>query len=124
MVADVILARTSLYISERKSPTCQVRISIVDYTVSLLNLRGVASSLVLTADLGFDPAEHIIYEGVLSDLPVGHLQSGESREVETPLCFLSYGRFELAAEVRALDLSYAESRAGFGHLVVDVLETE
>ncbi|KAF8894639.1 TRAPP II complex [Infundibulicybe gibba] len=49
----------------------------------------------------FDPPEHVIHEGVLSDLSVGRLGSGESRTLETALCFLANGRIELGAVVRA-----------------------
>lgn len=59
------------------------------------------------------PSEHLIYEGVLSHIPVGNLQPGQSLELETPLCFLSLGRFELRAEVRHAD---TVKRAGAGLL--------
>jgi hypothetical protein len=69
-----------------------------------------------------EPSEHIIYEGVLSDLPIGRLESGESREVETPLCFLSYGRFEVLAEIRILGGLRIGSGAGIGQLIAIVQE--
>jgi hypothetical protein len=64
-----------------------------------------------------EPIEHIIYEGILSDVPVGRLERGESREVDITICFLSYGRFEIGAEVQGLGVS---GRAGVGQLTADV----
>jgi hypothetical protein len=71
-------------------------------------------------DLVMEPSEHVVYEGVLADLAVGELNSGECREVETALCFLAHGRFEISAEVRAFQPSRVESRAGVGQLVAIV----
>lgn len=71
-------------------------------------------------DLEMEPSEHVIHEGVLSELAVGRLESGESREVETAVCFLAYGRFEISADVRAFDSPWGDTRAGLGHLVAVV----
>ncbi|KAJ3516627.1 hypothetical protein NLJ89_g1004 [Agrocybe chaxingu] len=62
-----------------------------------------SSPVVFTLDLEANPSEYLIYEGVLTDLPVGRLQSGEFREIVTSLCFLSSGHFELSAQVLTKD---------------------
>lgn len=64
--------------------------------------------------------EHIVYEGVLTDLPVGQLQSGETREIVTCLCFLACGRFEVLAKVRSLGTPETESRVARTHVIAIV----
>ncbi|THH16357.1 hypothetical protein EW146_g4275 [Bondarzewia mesenterica] len=72
--------------------------------------------LVFTLDVLADPSDYLIQEGIVLDIPVGRLSSGDSREVETALCFVSCGRFELTAEVRILGASREEGKVGFGQL--------
>lgn len=55
-----------------------------------------------------DPLEHVLYEGVLRDIPVGRLEEGETSDVSIPICFLSRGRFVLSATVRSSDTKTAE----------------
>jgi len=63
------------------------------------------TSLVFTVDFDFQSSPHVIFEGLLRDVPIGRLESGESREVETGLCFLAYGRFEISAEAKVVGSS-------------------
>jgi trafficking protein particle complex subunit 9 len=69
-----------------------------------------------------EPSEHIIYEGVLSAVPIGRLESGESKEVQLAIFFLSYGRFEISAEARILGATAQDSRVGAAQLKIDVDE--
>lgn len=71
-------------------------------------------------DVTMEPFEHAVHEGVLTDIPVGELKSGETRELEMAVCFLAYGRYEISAEVRAFQPSRLESRAGVGQLIAIV----
>jgi len=71
-------------------------------------------------DLEMEPSEYVIHEDVISDVVVGRLQSGDSREVETAICFLANGRFEISADVRVLE--FRGARAGTGHLIAIVEE--
>ncbi|KAJ7155939.1 TRAPP II complex [Mycena crocata] len=66
--------------------------------VTNLSLR----SLVFTVDFDLQSSKHIIMEGLLRDVPIGRLESGESREIETGLCFLAYGRYEISAEAKVV----------------------
>lgn len=79
------------------------------------------SSLTMALDLFFDPAEHVLSEGVLSNIAVGKLESEETRAVEVPLCFLCVGRFEIGAEVRVMGAP-KDSRAGASRLCISVRE--
>jgi hypothetical protein len=80
----------------------------------------IASCLVFTVDLEVEPAEHVVHEGVLTDLAIGRLEGGESREVEIALCFIAYGYFEIIAQVRAFDASRVDTRVGLGRLIAIV----
>ncbi|KAJ6496720.1 TRAPP II complex [Mycena vitilis] len=76
------------------------------------------TSLVFTVDFDFQSSPDVIFEGLLRDVPIGRLESGESREVETGLCFLSHGRFEISAEAKVVGFA-AESK-GIGRLTAMV----
>jgi len=76
--------------------------------------------LVLVANLSLEPAQHTIYQGVLTDIPMGRLAPGESSETELPVAFLSRGRFDVLAEIRALNVSDGPSPIGRGDLRVAV----
>ncbi|KAH9180692.1 TRAPP II complex [Lactarius sanguifluus] len=78
--------------------------------------------LVLTADITVDPTDHVIQEGVLSDVPIGRLEKGEERELEAPLCFVACGRFRVQVEARAVDGVGREARVGSATLKVVVSE--
>ncbi|KIY43410.1 hypothetical protein FISHEDRAFT_53353 [Fistulina hepatica ATCC 64428] len=58
------------------------------------------SPITCSLDLALSPSEHLIYDGVLSDIMVGELRPDETREVDTALCFLANGGFEISASVR------------------------
>lgn len=65
-----------------------------------------------------DPFDHVLFEGGLLDIPVGHLLSGQSTAVDIAVCFVAVGRFEIGAEVRMLDGS--DERVGVGLMKVTV----
>lgn len=77
-----------------------------------------ASSLILTTNLFCEPLKHVIFQGVLLDIPIGRLDSQESRDIEIPVCFVSCGRFDIRAEVQVFDASQGDRAAGAGRLVV------
>ncbi|KAJ7219315.1 TRAPP II complex [Mycena pura] len=58
------------------------------------------TSLMFTVDLDLQSSPDVIFEGHLREVPVGRLESGESREIETGLCFLAFGRYEISAEAK------------------------
>uniref|UniRef100_A0A8H8CM97 Transport protein particle subunit trs120 n=1 Tax=Psilocybe cubensis TaxID=181762 RepID=A0A8H8CM97_PSICU len=86
----------------------------VELKATVVNLT--PSSLVFTMELEANPSEYIIYEGVLNDLPVGRLESGESREITTSVCFLASGHFEISALVRGFGGATADSRVARAHI--------
>lgn len=77
-------------------------------------------SQIFTVDFVMEPTEHIVYEGIISELAAGRLNAGESREVDIGICFLAYGRFEISAEVRSFGHARSDIRAGIGRLVAIV----
>ncbi|KAF9533009.1 TRAPP II complex [Crepidotus variabilis] len=78
--------------------------------------------VVFTLDLEATPSEHLIYEGIFSELAIGRLQSGESKEISTTLCFLACGRFELSAKARGFGSSETEGRVARTHISAIVTE--
>ncbi|KAF6765224.1 TRAPP II complex [Ephemerocybe angulata] len=85
------------------------------------NLSG--SPVVFTLDLQLDPVESIVYEGILSDIPLGRLEPDEVREFSLGVCFLSKGRFELSGQVRAFGVPHLEARVARTSLVASIVET-
>jgi trafficking protein particle complex subunit 9 len=82
----------------------------------------VVQSLVLTADITVDPADHVLQEGVLSDVPIGRLETGGVHEFETPLCFVACGRFSVQVDARAVDGTARDAKVGSATLKVVVSE--
>ncbi|KAH9009241.1 transport protein Trs120 or TRAPPC9 TRAPP II complex subunit-domain-containing protein [Lactarius pseudohatsudake] len=126
--------RIHLELYRRGSETSEERISVMrtngtyhpaPYQFVYLRVRIANLSfqpLVLTADITVDPADHVIQEGVLSDVPIGRLEKGEERELEAPLCFVACGRFRVQVEARAVDGVVREARVGSATLKVVVSE--
>ncbi|THU80824.1 hypothetical protein K435DRAFT_972612 [Dendrothele bispora CBS 962.96] len=81
------------------------------------------TSLIYTVDIGIDPVEHVIFDGVLNDIAIGRLESNESKEMEMALCFLSYGRFEIVASARCIGSSNMQGQ-GIGRLSAMVSASE
>lgn len=76
--------------------------------------------LVLTVNT--DPPEHIIYDGVLSDIPIGRLESNESRSVDIVICFLAEGQFDVSSQLRIVGVAHEDSAAGIGQVRAIVRE--
>jgi trafficking protein particle complex subunit 9 len=85
---------------------------------------GVVQPLVLTADTTVDPADHVLQEGALSDIPIGRLESGEVRELETPLCFVACGRFHVQVEAWAISSPMSHAKVGSATLKAIVREED
>ncbi|KAI0797912.1 TRAPP II complex [Abortiporus biennis] len=88
--------------------------AFVHFRTRVTNLS--SSQLVLTANMAIEPAQHVVYEGVLSEIPVGRLESGQSAEFELPLTFVASGRFHLESHIRILGSSRERADAGWSHL--------
>ncbi|KAJ2970150.1 hypothetical protein NUW54_g12794 [Trametes sanguinea] len=93
----------------------------VDLRTSITNLS--PSELILTLNLTLEPSDHVVYQGELLDIPVGRLAKGESHEVETPVAFVACGRFDFAAEVRAVARPRESSLVGHGKMRIAVSES-
>ncbi|KAH9951944.1 TRAPP II complex [Amylocystis lapponica] len=74
------------------------------------------SELIFTLNLSLHPSRHMIHQGILTDIPIGRLESGASHEVETPVSFVSCGRFDFRADVHAHGLPGDSSHVGRGQL--------
>jgi len=74
-------------------------------------------------DFEVNPAEYVIFEGVLTDLPVGRLESGQSTEIVTSLCFLTSGQFEISAQVRGFGGTEVDARIARTHITAILKES-
>lgn len=59
-----------------------------------------------------EPLQHVLYEGVLSDISMGRLGSGESFEFDTPVIFISRGRYEISGAI--IDPTHTGNRNRLG----------
>jgi hypothetical protein len=84
--------------------------------------RVLVQPLVLTVDIVVDPADHAIHEGAPSGTPVGRLESGAERELETPLCFVTCGEFHVHVAARAINAAAREAKVGSATLKAVVRE--
>jgi hypothetical protein len=75
-------------------------------------INSLASAIPLSLTLDLEPSDSLIYEGVISDIPVGRLDEGMTRVIELPICFLTNGHFELTAQAQAVGLDIKSVKAG------------
>jgi hypothetical protein len=80
-------------------------------------INSLASALPLSLTLDLEPSDCLIYEGVISDIPIGRLDEGMTRLIELPICFLTNGHFELTAQVRAVGLDIKPAKVGITAVV-------
>ncbi|KAI0079931.1 Trs120-domain-containing protein [Panus rudis PR-1116 ss-1] len=92
--------------------------SFVYFRVQVTNLS--PASLVLLLDFHLEPMRYTLYEGVPTDIPLGRLKPGSSKEIEIPVAFISSGRFEITAIVRTLDQPKDRGKVGQGQLHISV----
>ena len=59
---------------------------------------------------------------MLSDVPIGRVETGEVRELEVPLCFVACGRFRVQVEARAVDGAVRDAKVGSATLNAVVSE--
>lgn len=83
-----------------------------------------ASTLALMLNLSTSPEEHVLVQGSLTDITVGRVESGQSRVVEVPLCFLSLGHFGIAVEARRLGIMGEQRQTGVANLWAIVKEDD
>jgi len=89
-----------------------------EFLVLRMRIRNISpASLVFTADMFFEPEKYVIYQGILQGIPLGEVQSGETKELEVAICFVSCGRFELRSQVEILNAPRGEL-AGSGRVTV------
>ncbi|KAF8636691.1 hypothetical protein AX17_003496 [Amanita inopinata Kibby_2008] len=74
---------------------------------------------VFSMDLKLEPSEHVLYQGILENIPVGRLEPNESREIDTGICFLTYGHFQVLAEVRSAG-AHGDGKTGVASLKVNL----
>ncbi|KAG6376171.1 TRAPP II complex [Boletus reticuloceps] len=82
------------------------------------------SPLAMMLDVSTSPEEHVLLQGSLTDIALGRVESGQSRIVEVPLCFLSVGYFEIAVEARQLGVAGEKRRTGVARLWARVKEND
>jgi len=79
-----------------------------------------ALSLPLCLSLDLEPNDCLIYEGIITDIPIGSLTQGSSRDITIPVCFLTDGQFEIMARVRPVGLEYLDTKPAKAQLVAAV----
>lgn len=73
----------------------------------------------MTMSFSISPSEYVLYDGVLSDIPVGQVEVGEEKDIEFGLCFVSEGRFDIGVQAWVVDGDAdEEAKAGEGKLRV------
>lgn len=77
---------------------------------------------MLALSLALSPADYVLNEGILSDIPLGRIESGATGSIEMGLCFVACGLFNIVAEARCITghQSYGFERAGMGELRISV----
>ncbi|KXN89239.1 hypothetical protein AN958_05993 [Leucoagaricus sp. SymC.cos] len=80
----------------------------VELKAKVTNLSPLSLPLSLTLEFG--PSDCLVYEGTLSDIPVGRLDAGASREITIPICFLTDGQYEFVTQVRPVGLEYLDTK--------------
>ncbi|TDL27497.1 hypothetical protein BD410DRAFT_762504 [Rickenella mellea] len=78
-----------------------------------------ASSIAMTLSLGLTPSEHVIYNGDISNIPVGRLDGGSSKDIVTVLCFTAEGRYDITSQAWMSDGTLDRTWVGEG--VVQVI---
>ncbi|KAI0093921.1 TRAPP II complex [Irpex rosettiformis] len=81
----------------------------------VVNLSSKQFTLVL--DMSISPSEHVLYEGVLSGIPIGRIEGRSSRKYEIPLTFVACGRFDVTATAY---IPGQKNSAGHGQITVFV----
>lgn len=96
--------------------------TIVNLRVQLTNTG--PSRLAMAVTLLPSSEEKILFEGVLTNIPVGTVEGGQSKAIEIPLCFLCSGKFEIGAEARILGARRESQWAGVSRSCVVVSRME
>lgn len=80
--------------------------------------------LVLAVSLALSPADYVLSDGVLSDIPLGRIDCGEEGSIDTGLCFVASGLYTIVAEARCIpSTGFGFERVGMGELRVAVQDT-
>ena len=114
--------KSNEFVQLRTQVTNMMRTCFPEFPCIHSNKEHAAYPVVFTIDYEANPSENLVYEGVLTDLPVGELQSGETREIVTSLCFLACGRFEILVKARSLSTLEADGRVARTHIIAIVKE--
>lgn len=81
---------------------------------------GVALSLPFHLTLELEPNDCLVYEGTITDIPIGRLEHGASGDIAIPICFLTDGQFEFMAQVRPVGLDYEDTKPAKARITASV----
>ena len=93
---------------------------LVYFEVEIDDMFNLASSIVLSLTISVDPADHVALHGALKDIPLGRLQSDETKEYHAILIFVSQGQYTIQAEVRSIVIGEEANVCGTGDLRVTI----
>lgn len=65
-----------------------------------------------------EPSDYVLYNGILNDIPLGCLQSGQTLDHQMVFVFTAQGQFNLSAKVSAIDGEGRVDQCGSSHLVI------
>lgn len=76
----------------------------------------------MSLSITIEPSEHVLYDGVLSGIPVGRLHSSEQSVIEVGMSFIAEGQFTVQAQAFTMVENGLRTSAGIGETTVVVRE--
>ncbi|KAI5122948.1 hypothetical protein M0805_006829 [Coniferiporia weirii] len=77
-----------------------------------------ATSRVLSLTISIEPAECVVYNGVLKNIPLGRLADGGSVDHQFVVIFVAQGQFTISAQAQSVTVGQGTDVCGTGRLVV------
>lgn len=75
--------------------------------------------LIISLNITITPGEYVLFDGMMSNVPVGRMESGATRHMDFGICFVTEGLFDVRATVAIVtQRGSTTSRTGEGGLRV------
>ncbi|GJJ12127.1 hypothetical protein Clacol_006368 [Clathrus columnatus] len=102
---DQATVKLSLVMDEKDSPSSKgiTTARANEFVYLRAKLKNQSSDpLIMTMQVSISPGEYVLFDGIMSNIPVGKMKAGEERQLDFGVCFVSEGLFDIRAEITIL----------------------
>lgn len=118
-VNEFVYLRASVKNQSSKLCSTKTFFSFLFFLAGTCLIVSTDEELIVALNITIAPGEYVLFDGMMSNVPVGRVKSGETRHMDFGFCFVTEGLFDVRATVAIVtQRGSTTSRTGEGGLRV------